>query len=417
LLNNAADKLVIEANGFFTFPTPLDDGSQYEVTIDTQPSKPNWTCELENAAGVLAGMDVTAIIVYCFPLVVLQAKPGIRKVRLNWNSYDFPDEVTFNLCLAQDDISIGGFSSCRDLKGGALETRVEAPPLSVLKLTNDITYWFQLEASYESGRKTLSEVVKARPFGGLNDSGIDWCSDDDKNFNRDGTRKEKTAGCEVIASSHPGQDAFQGRDATARARELAKTGMGSAGFDYTKLCMNGKAAGEGKCPPKPLPGMDSNNWACTRDNVTGLTWEIKMDSGLRSKNNTYSWYNPDETVNGDEPGLKNGGKCEGSDCDTLAYIQAINELELCGISDWRLPTKRELLSIVDNGRFKPAVDDRFFPNTLSTQYWTSSPFPEEENFAWQVYFLYGEASPDNKNENFHLRLVHGSTVTFGLENP
>jgi len=417
LLNNEADKFNIEANGFFTFATPLDDGSQYEVTIDTQPKRPNWTCELENAAGVLAGMDVTDVIVDCFPEVVLQAKAGIRKIKLNWNSYDFPDEVTFNLCLAQDDFSRAGFSNCQELKEGALETKIDSPPLTVVKLINDRPYWFQMEASYESGRKTLSEVIKAMPFGGLNDSGIDWCSDDENNLNSDGTRPEKTASCDAIALSFPNQDAFHGRDALARARDLPKAGIGSAGFDFTKLCQSGEAAGEGKCPPNPQPGMGVNNWACTRDNVTGLIWEIKTEDGLRTNSNTYSWYNPDETLNGGDPGLKNGGSCKGSECDTQAYIKAINDLGLCGAEDWRLPTKRELLSIVDNGRFKPASDTRFFPNTLSAHYWSSTPYSEQEESAWQVYFLYGEASLNIKSENNHIRLIRGRTVTFGLENP
>jgi hypothetical protein len=203
----------------------------------------------------------------------------------------------------------------------------------------------------------------------------------------------------------------------ARARKLPKNGSGFAGFDFTKLCMNGEAAGEGQCPPNPLPGKDFNNWACTRDNVTGLIWEIKMDSGLRSMNNTYTWYTPDETINGGKTGPENGGACEGSACDTQAYLKAINEMALCGAGDWRLPTKKELLSIVDNGRFKPAVDPRFFPNTLSLHYWSSSPYSEDENSAWQVFFLYGEAYPNNKNETNHIRLVRGRTVTFGLDNP
>jgi len=416
LLNNEVDKLVIGANGFFTFAPPLDDGSQYEVTIYTQPKRPNWICIVDNAAGILAGLDVTEVIVDCFPEVVLQATPGIRNIKLNWNSHDFPDEVTFNLCLAQDDISKSGFSTCKDLKEGALESKINSPH-TVTKLTNDISYWFQLEASYESGRITLSKVLKALPFGGLNDSGIDWCSSDDKNLNSDGTLKEKIEGCEAIARSHPGQDAFHGRDALARIRQLAKKGSGTAGFDFTKLCLSGKAAGEGECPPNPAPGSGLVNWGCTRDNVTGLIWEIKTESGLRSKNNTYTWYNPDETVDGGKPGLENGGKCEGSDCDTKSYIQAVNDLGLCGFSDWRLPTRRELLSIVDNGHFNPAIENRFFPNALSSHYWSSSPYSEEENSSWEVYFLYGEVSPNSKSERNHIRLVRGRTVTFGRDNP
>jgi hypothetical protein len=76
-----------------------------------------------------------------------------------------------------------------------------------------------------------------------------------------------------------------------------------------------------------------------------------------------------------------------------------------------------LLSIVDNSRFKPAVDTRYFPNTLPASYWSSSTYPDQENLAWQVYFLYGEAYPIEKKLSNPVRLVHGRTVTFGLNNP
>jgi hypothetical protein len=416
LLNNEGDKLVITANGLFTFATPLDDGSQYEVSIDTQPKKPNWTCVLENGAGTLNSIDVTDIIVDCFPEVVLQATPGIREIKLDWNSQDFPDEVTFNLCLAQDDISSTGFGGCKDLKGGALEAKVTSP-LIVAKLTNDISYWFQVETSYASGRKTLSEVVMARPFGGLNDTGIDWCADDISNYYTDGTRAEKTRGCKVISATHPDQDALYGRDADARDRILTKIGGGSAGFDFTKVCMSGESAGKGECPPNPSLGSGTNDWACTIDNVTGLVWEVKTTSGLRSQDNSYTWYNPDGSKNGGAAGQQNGGSCKESDCDTQAFVQAINVLGLCGASDWRLPTRKELLSILNNNLFNPAIDTDYFPNTTAEYFWSSSPFSEDETSAWQVYLKYGEANTSKKDQGNRVRLVRGRTVTFGFDNP
>jgi hypothetical protein len=95
----------------------------------------------------------------------------------------------------------------------------------------------------------------------------------------------------------------------------------------------------------------------------------------------------------------------------------VNESRLCGTSAWRLPTRKELLSIVDNGRFDPAIDENFFPNTARLHYWSSSPYAGQENSAWQVYFYYGEAYPIGKDQEGHVRLVRGRTATFGFENP
>jgi hypothetical protein len=412
---NGHDNLVLSNNGPFTFGKALDDGSGYEVKVFSYPERPNWTCTVDNATGTLAGFDVTDVIVDCYPEVILKTVAGVRKVKLNWNSQDF-NKVTFNLCRAQENISNGEFSSCQKLKEGELVAEVSSTHV-ISGLTNDIPYWFQVEARYATGRRTLSKIVKAIPFAGLNDSGIDWCADNTANVHSDGTRTMKDATCNDLTTIFPGQDAVLGRDASARIRKLDKVGSGSAGFDFTKLCRSGEAAGEKKCPPNPKPGTGFDTWACTRDNMTGLTWEIKTDNGLRDRNNTYTWYIPDSAVNGGAPGLQNGGNCTDSGCDTQAYVQAINDLKLCGASDWRLPTKRELLSIVDNGRLKPAIDVRFFPNTLSSYYWSHTPSSDLENKAWQVYFLYGEASPGSKEQKSHIRLVRGRTVTFGLDNP
>lgn len=417
LQNNKSDNLVVGANGAFTFAKALDDGSKYKVTILNLPERPNWTCDLRNPEGNLAGNNVTDVVVDCYPKVVLQAAAGIRKVNLEWNSHDFSKkDVTFNLCGALEGISAGGFGSCMDFKGAFTKAKISSP-LVVAQLTNDIPYWFQVEANYASGRRTLSNVVKAIPFGGLNDTGIDWCSDDTINHNTEGVRVEKTEGCKNLAASHPGQDAVYGRDAQYRGRKLSKTGAGAAGLDFTKVCMSGEIAGEGDCPPNPTLGSGANNWACTHDNVTGLTWEVKTTSGLHSRANTYTWHNPQSSDNGGKSGFENGGTCEESGCDTLAFVAAVNATGLCGVTDWRVPTKMELLSIVDNGRFNPSIDLRFFPNIFPTHYWSWSPYAEKEDYAWEVNFKYGDADTEKKNDSNHVLLVHGKTVTFGLHNP
>ena len=154
---------------------------------------------------------------------------------------------------------------------------------------------------------------------------------------------------------------------------------------------------------RPRDGPE--NWACTLDNLTGLMWEMKAAGGLRGKDNTYSWNNPNAAVNGGAPGTQNGGKCQGSSCDTKAYVQAVNELKLCGAGDWRLPTRKELLSIVNNGRLNPAIDIGFFPNTPAAYFWTASPYADQANLAWSVFFRYGEVYPVEKSQANQVRLV------------
>ncbi|MCK5395560.1 MAG: hypothetical protein KAJ32_06190 [Gammaproteobacteria bacterium] len=63
LQNNAGDNLPVNADGTFTFATPLSDGESYEVTIGLQPVSATCTVALET--GTVAGSNVTDVVVTC----------------------------------------------------------------------------------------------------------------------------------------------------------------------------------------------------------------------------------------------------------------------------------------------------------------------------------------------------------------
>ena len=65
LSNNSGDDITLSANGAFTFPTPLADGSAYVVTVHTQPGNPRQTCTVSDGSATLAGKDVVNIFVAC----------------------------------------------------------------------------------------------------------------------------------------------------------------------------------------------------------------------------------------------------------------------------------------------------------------------------------------------------------------
>ena len=65
LQKNGGDNLPIAADGPFTFATPLDDGSTYDVTVLAQPNNLSQTCSVTNGSGTLAGGNVTDIEVTC----------------------------------------------------------------------------------------------------------------------------------------------------------------------------------------------------------------------------------------------------------------------------------------------------------------------------------------------------------------
>lgn len=65
LRNNGRDDLAIASNGIFTFSTPQDSGTRYEVSVATQPTNPLQTCSIERGTGTVGGNDVTSVRVSC----------------------------------------------------------------------------------------------------------------------------------------------------------------------------------------------------------------------------------------------------------------------------------------------------------------------------------------------------------------
>jgi hypothetical protein len=65
LQNNAGDDVAVTDNGAFSFPTPLDDGSSYTVSVKTQPAAPDQLCTVTNDSGLLAGSNITNVAVSC----------------------------------------------------------------------------------------------------------------------------------------------------------------------------------------------------------------------------------------------------------------------------------------------------------------------------------------------------------------
>ncbi|GDX85234.1 hypothetical protein LBMAG43_12760 [Methylococcaceae bacterium] len=53
---------------------------------------------------------------------------------------------------------------------------------------------------------------------------------------------------------------------------------------YSKISNTGSVL-----PDSAILGSDQNDWACTKDNKTGLVWEVKtMDGGLRDMSQKYT---------------------------------------------------------------------------------------------------------------------------------
>ncbi|MEI6261679.1 MAG: DUF1566 domain-containing protein [Deltaproteobacteria bacterium] len=184
----------------------------------------------------------------------------------------------------------------------------------------------------------------------------------------------------VITCPTPGQ-ALYGQDANYTINPPS----------YTKLDGSGNV----------LPDS-ATSWVMVRDNVTGLIWENKtVDGTIHDKDKIYTWYDPTDP----NPGTPGNGT------DTKDFLDALNSARFGGYSDWRLPTIRELTSIVNHGipYPGPTIDTGYFPNTVSSFYWSSTTVAFNTRIAWGVDFSYGYDDARGKygNGSYYVRAVRG----------
>ena len=104
----------------------------------------------------------------------------------------------------------------------------------------------------------------------------------------------------------------------------------------------------------------TDNGSTVTDSITGLMWQ-KVDSGTQ-----YNWYQAtgifDATYN------------------NLA-TNVCGSLSIGGYSDWRLPSRRELASIINYGQFPEGPDNAYF-QWSGPDYWTSSETVVSSGVAW-----------------------------------
>jgi hypothetical protein len=98
-------------------------------------------------------------------------------------------------------------------------------------------------------------------------------------------------------------------------------------------------------------------------------------------------------------------QAEGAEMTWESAIAHCENLALSGYDDWYLPSRLELISILDYGRTSPAINPAFA--CRSQNYWSGSVYAVDEDKAWHVNFGSGVTGNLGKTLQHYVRCVRG----------
>lgn len=107
---------------------------------------------------------------------------------------------------------------------------------------------------------------------------------------------------------------------------------------------------------------------------------------------------------------KTGLMWQKGEAGAMTWLEALTyseNLQLSGYTDWRLPNRNELQSLVDYSEYSPSIDSAAFPGALSSCYWSSTTLASNSDEAWYVDFSDGGVYYDNKSATLYVRAVRG----------
>lgn len=108
-------------------------------------------------------------------------------------------------------------------------------------------------------------------------------------------------------------------------------------------------------------------------------------------------------------GLRWDGKACSGKLKTYKYPEAKDAAAAAAKGDgkaWRIPTRDELVALVDKtAKKKPRIDVKAFPQTPAQPFWAMRPGTDDDLNAWLVNFANGKVSGNAGQRKFPLRLV------------
>jgi hypothetical protein len=194
-------------------------------------------------------------------------------------------------------------------------------------------------------------------------------------------------GCNTVLDIQDPIESIGGSGGVVVTATPGDSTSGSAGSSGSMSMMTMSAKDGGTAPAAASPSLEWAQWPMPNpiaaglpnaasydsmsltgvviDLVTGLQWQQTVDEM------SYTWD------------------------DAASYCTG---LTLAG-GAWRLPTRIELVSLVDYTVPNPVIDQSAFPDTPADYFWSSSPYAGDATNAWNVNFRFSDGIADKSEKS------------------
>ena len=160
--------------------------------------------------------------------------------------------------------------------------------------------------------------------------------------------------------------------------------MLATGFEVHAVCTAGNPNAN-VIESTPTSAFTDNSDGTVTHNLTGLMWK-QCAEGL------------------------SGGACATGSVTTFTWANALIQAKnanFAGQTDWRLPNKKELESIVEFCGYSPSINQTLFPATPASDFWSGSAYVPGPADAWVVGFDFGATYAPDEADSDYARLVRG----------
>ena len=379
-LNDAQD-LVISTDGDFTFPTGIASGASYVVSVKTQPTLPVEYCAVSEGTGTIAA-PVVNVQVACFQLpdTGQAGCHGSGGGAISCGSFPFGQDGDFTNTPAALTHIAGGDGTVRETASFLLWQQC---PMDTTWTGSNCTsgpgtttwssassYCADLTLAGRTWRLPTVRELLLWPDYGLNAPALNT------SFFQS---TPGTSGTRFWTSTVNSQSPGRAWTVDISIGSIADLPFSSAAF---VRCVSG-------------PSMPANQFI-TRDNGT-----------VHDRSTNLTWTKCSVTDFG-TPTVDGTTNCSATPVDDNwdSSVDACEALIFAGRTDWRLPSARELGTLLDFSLdAPPLINMNFFPNTGATNYWTSTSNDQTDSNAWDVNFANLVIDTSPKGANFRARCV------------